>query len=147
MSTRTTLATMFLCTTTLALNTASASGAPGALVPVAAMCQLQTHHITSVTPYLVEEQLGKMTFTHLRGASIGVQAEPGLTKEWLQLSLTRSLTAMAGTPMKDCPLDAGNVTIVVDSTGSGFVVKLTTRDETQAGEVLRRSRLLLKPSR
>lgn len=117
--------------------------APTSVVTPAAPCLLKTHHITSVTPYRVDEQVGKLTVSRLRGAKVVVLAEPGLTKEWLQLTLAQHLTAMRGTSMDDCPLDIDDVTISVDSAGSGFAVRIISRDPEKAQEVLRRAHLVL----
>jgi hypothetical protein len=146
MSQRILLKKMFFFATILAPLLAMNTTASSAPTEIAEPCQFTAHHVTSVAPYLVNEPLGKTNFARLRGASIGVQAEPGLTKEWLQLSLTRHLAAMGETTMKDCPLDFGNVTVVVDSAGSGFIISLIARDTTQAREVLRRARLMLGTS-
>ncbi len=144
MLTRKFLGTILLVATTFAPMAAMADTRPSAsTVAAAAPCLLKTHHITSVTPYRVDEHMGKATFSRLRGANVFVLAEPGLTKEWLQLTLARHLTEMRGTTMKDCPLDLGDVTIAVDSAGTGFAVKIIARDTEKAEEVLRRAHLLL----
>lgn len=111
--------------------------------PARAPCILREHHLGSVTPYQVEEHVGKATIRRLRGASVFVQAEPGLTAEWLQLTLTRHITAMRGATMADCAFDVDDVTVQVDSAGTGFSVKIVARDSDKAEEVLRRVRLLL----
>lgn len=143
MLTRKFLGTVLVVATTFAPMTAMADTRPAAATAAAAApCQLKTHRATSVTPYRVNEPLGKTTVSRLRGANVYVQAEPGLTKEWLQLTLTRHLNEMRGTTMKDCPLDLDDVTISVDSAGPGFAVRIIARDTAKAEEVLRRARLL-----
>jgi hypothetical protein len=138
------LGTLLLVATTFAPISAMADTAPRVATGAsAATCQLKTHHITSVTPYRVEERMGKATFSRLRGANVYVLAEPGLTKEWLQLTLARHLTEMRGTAMKDCPLDLSDVKITVDSAGTGFAVRIVARDPAKGEEVLRRAHLLL----
>lgn len=106
-------------------------------------CSLKTHRVVSVTPYRVEEHVGHATYSRLRGANLQVQAEPGLTKEWLQLTLSRHLTEMRGTTMKDCPFELEDVTVSVHSAGSGFNVRIVARDAGKAQEVLRRAQHLL----
>lgn len=108
-----------------------------------APCILREHHVTSVTPYKVMKQEGRVAVQQLQGAQVFVQAEPGLTAEWLQLTLTQHLAAMRGsTMMKDCAFDLDGVRVQVDPAGTGFAVKLIARDANQAAEVLRRAELL-----
>src|SRR6266478_8833991 len=72
----------------------------------AAPCLLGEHRVTSVTPYRVEEHIGKATFTLLRGANVFILAEPGLTAEWLQLTLSRQIAEMRRpATMRHCALD------------------------------------------
>jgi len=109
-----------------------------------APCLLREHRITAVTPYRVEGHQGRVAVQELRGATVSVQAEPGLTAEWLQLTLGRHLAAMQGTGgMKDCAFDVNDVHVKVSSSGAGFSVNLIARDSSKAEEVLRRARLLV----
>lgn len=136
--------TLLLVATTLAPITAMAdTSPPAAATDPAAPCPLKTHRITSVTRYRAIERLGKARVLRLRGANVYVQAEPGLTKEWLHLTLIRHLNEMRVTATKDCPLDVDDVTIAVDSAGPGFAVRIIARDTAKAEEVLRRAYLLL----
>jgi hypothetical protein len=110
----------------------------------AAPCILREHRITGVTPYRVEGHQGRVVVQELRGATVSVQAEPGLTAEWLQLTLGRHLAqmhAMGG--MKDCAFDVNDVQVKVGSSGAGFSVNLIARDAAKAPEVLRRAQVLL----
>ena len=107
-------------------------------------CILRDNHVASVRPYRTEEHIGRATLQRLRGAEIRVQAEPGLTAEWLRLKLGRHLAAMQGmAAMKDCVFDVDRVKLQVDSAGAGFVVKLIAKEAGDAAEVLRRAQLLL----
>ena len=117
--------------------------------PVAAAkpgpCILREHRITAVTPYRIEGHQGRVVVQELRGATVAVQAEPGLTAEWLQLTLGRHLAEMQGMGgMKDCAFDVKDVQVRVTSSGAGFSVNLSARDATKAPEVLRRAQLLLR---
>jgi hypothetical protein len=120
------------------------------LVPAASLadtsrapCIFKEHSVTSVTPYRVQERVGRGTVTRLKGAQVYVRAEPGLTKEWLQLTLTRHLAAMQGpAAMKDCAFEVEKVKVEVNSAGAGFVVRLVAPDTSTAKEVLRRAELL-----
>ena len=120
----------------------------GSIVPATAMaqpqnhCILSSHHITSVTPYKSEFRSGHFTQTQLRGAIVHVEAEPGLTAEWLRLEIGRHLAAMQKSSMADCAFDMSGVTVGVGSNGAGFDVTVVAKDAKQAEEVLRRARLL-----
>jgi hypothetical protein len=140
-------AALMLAGTTLAPMASYA--APAAAKP--APCILREHHITAVTPYIVEVPRGPVEIhqgragvQQLRGATVLVQAEPGLTAEWLQLTLGRHLAEMQGPAgMKDCAFDVHEVQVKVTSTGAGFGVYLIANDASKAQEVLRRARLLV----
>jgi hypothetical protein len=106
-------------------------------------CILKEHSITSVTPYNIEERTGRATIKRLRGAEVRIQAEPGLTAEWLQLTLARHVVEMRGTNMKNCALDLSDVQVQVTSAGAGFSVKLIAPNSEKGKEVLRRAQLLL----
>ena len=106
-------------------------------------CTLQGFTVTSVAPHFVDQQQGRATIQRLDGATVYVLAEPGLTREWLRLSLERHLTSMqGGAAMKDCPLGAKDIQIAVDSAGTGFAIHVSAKDTKSAEEVLRRARLL-----
>lgn len=108
-------------------------------------CVLRAHHITSVAPYSVLEHRGRTPRKRLAGARVHVQAEPGLTAEWLELTLSRHLAEMRGpADMNDCAFDMKDVSVRVESAGTGFAVNVTTRNPSQAGELLRRARLLIQ---
>jgi hypothetical protein len=116
--------------------------APAAAKP--APCILREHRITAVAPYRIETHQGRVAVQELRGATVFVQAEPGLTAEWLQLTLSRHLAEMQGpSDMKDCAFDVNDVQVRVASSGAGFSVNLIARDSNKAEEVLRRARLLV----
>src|SRR5216683_1881507 len=84
-------------------------------------CILGEHHIVSVQPYRVDERIGRNVFPQLRGAQVYIQAEPGLTAEWLELTLERHLAEMRGpATMRECAFDLDNVRVTVVSAGSGF---------------------------
>ena len=134
------LAALVLAGTTLAPMASYAAPAAAKAAP----CILREHRITAVTPYRVEGHQGRVVVQELRGATVSVQAEPGLTAEWLQLTLGRHLAemhAMGG--MKDCAFDVNDVQVKVSSSGAGFSVNLIARDPAKAPEVLRRAQLLL----
>jgi len=106
-------------------------------------CILAQHRVTQVKPLHVSERYGRGTVERLAGAQVFVQAEPGLTAEWLQLTLQRHMTAMNGS-MANCALDAKDVAVKVVSAGSGFSVQITGKSAAQGQEILRRAQLLLR---
>ena len=117
---------------------ASADSAPSS------HCVLLDHKVTSVTPYRVTERSGRASTQRLANAQVNVRAEPGLTAEWLQLTIQQHLAKMQGTMMANCPLDLDNVRVQVDSAGAGFAVKIIAKNPAQAKEVLHRAQLLLQ---
>jgi hypothetical protein len=127
----------------------ASSAAPAAERPAA--CSLWEHHIVAVTPYVVESPRGpreihegRPAVRELRGATVFVQAEPGLTAEWLQLTLSRRVAEMqrAGN-IKGCAFGVNDIQVKVTSTGIDFGVYLIARDPRKAQEVLRLARLLV----
>jgi len=138
MSIRTFAASIALAAAT-AVPTVS-HAATGAHAP----CILDEHHVVSVVPYQVEEHSGKAVYQRVRGAQVFIQAEPGLTAEWLQLNLQSHTAAMQGpAAMPDCAFDLSNVRVEVTSAGSGFWVRLIAPDAKSGEEVLRRAQLLV----
>ena len=140
---------------TLRKTIAIASLSLATLIPAAAFahdtggrtpCILSQHQVRSVTPYKVDQRVGKQTYPEVRGAVVYVNAAPGLTAEWLRLELGRHVTAMRATQngsMPDCALDVKDVQVQVDSAGAGFAVKLIAKDTNQGKEVLRRAQMLV----
>ncbi len=112
--------------------------------PASGPCILRERRVASVTPYRIQEYHGRGSMTRLAGAQVFVQAEPGLTPEWLELQLARHIASMHGQgSMRDCVFDVKDVSVKVDSAGTGFAVKIIARDPNQAEEVLRRAQLLV----
>jgi hypothetical protein len=105
-------------------------------------CVLAEHRVTKVTPLRVMERSGRGASERLVGAQVFVQAEPGLTAEWLQLSIQRHITQM-NSAMPNCPLDAKDVRVSVNSAGPGFAVQIAGKDAAQAKEILRRAQSLV----
>lgn len=116
--------------------------AASAATPAEQHCILLSHSVTSVKPYQVVERQGRGSVTRLAGAQVFVRAEPGLTAQWLQLTVERHLAQMKGAHMGDCALDLSGVRVQVDSAGPGFAVKIIASSPSQAKEVLRRAELL-----
>jgi hypothetical protein len=111
-----------------------------------APCILGQYRIASVTPYVVQQNLGgRITAQRVLGAEAFVPAEPGLTAEWLWATLARHVGAMKGsaTGMKDCALGVDKVQVEVTPAGPGFRVRLVASDPASGKEVLRRVQQLL----
>jgi hypothetical protein len=142
--------TMFAKKIAAVLVLTATAAAPGLVLAASphahahAHCILTEHRVTQVKPLRVTERYGRGSSERLVGAEVFVQAERGLTAEWLELTLQRHITQMSKSSMKDCALDAKDIKISVRSAGPGFAVKLAGKDATQAKEILRRAELLLK---
>jgi hypothetical protein len=107
-----------------------------------AQCVLKQHRVTKVEPLKVTQHYGRGSSERLVGARVFVQAEPGLTAEWLQLSIERHIAGMSGAGMAKCPLRAQDVRVSVTSAGAGFAVEIAGKTAEQAKEILRRAELL-----
>lgn len=110
-----------------------------------APCVLKQYKLSSVTPYRVQENIsGHIFHQRVAGADLYVQAEPGLTAEWLQLNLGREVAAMQGpSTMKDCVFGVDKMQVQVESAGPGFRVRLSAPTAEAGQEVLRRAQLLV----
>jgi ABC-type sugar transport system substrate-binding protein len=113
------LATIVLLAATVASVASSAAAAAAA----PASCMLREHRIIGVAPYVVESPRGpreihegRAAARELRGATVFVQAEPGLTAEWLQQTLSRQLGEMqGGGDMKACAFGMNDIQIKATS--------------------------------
>jgi hypothetical protein len=104
---------------------------------------LKQHQVTSVTPYRIDKRVGRGGARQLRGAEVGVQAEPEPTVKWLSLTLGRHPVEMRGSAlMPDCTLDVDAVRVEVASAGPGLSLKLIAKNAGNAAEVLPRAELL-----
>jgi len=102
------------------------------------------HRVLAVEPY--ESDAGDRRITPLRrsGAQIYVEAEPGLTAEWLELKLQRQLGLLEGSPAAtECGFDPSKVSVDVFSAGPGFWVRLSAPDSKEGKELFRQAQLLL----
>lgn len=133
----------FAAALVLSVATALPSLALAASGPAPSHCILSQHRVTSVKSLNVTERHGRGSSVRLAGAKVLVQAEPGLTAEWLQLTLQRHLSQMGASGMNDCALDMKDVRVSVESAGAGFAVNITGNSAVQAKEILRRAQLLV----
>lgn len=100
------------------------------------------HRILSVSPHWVEEIDGKRT-RHLTGVDIRIEAEPGMTAEYLTVELRRDLTAISTErAITSSVFGVQGSKVAVRSTGDGFVLQITAPDTTSAKEVVRRAQRL-----
>jgi hypothetical protein len=126
-------------TMSMVVPTVALAGEPTA----PAACVFGGYQIASVTPYRVEERTGRaLSFRRLRGAEIRVQAQPGLTVEWLQLTLQQRLQEAKRGDLHDCVLGTDVSRVEVSSAGTGFIVRLVAKDTKKADEVFRRASVL-----
>jgi hypothetical protein len=139
MSTRKFISALALAGSVLAPTVAVAAKSPSPH----ALCILDEYQVTSVRPYRTEEHIGRAAIRKMRGAEVYVQAQPGLTAEWLRLRLARHVADMQRSDMRDCALDLSQVQVDVESSGGGFWVKLSGANTKDAQEILRRAQLLL----
>ena len=123
----------------------SAASPRAARTGPALTCELRQYAVTSVAPF-TERALSSKTGMNprARGAQMFIQAQPGLTAEWLRLQLGRHIeSARTAAPTADCPLDVDGAAVTVDSSGPGFLVTIRATDQDAADEILRRARLFL----
>jgi hypothetical protein len=125
----------------LALAPMANADVPKADSPLA--CAFEGRQVTHVKPLYEKEQLGKATLKKLRGAIVYVQAERGLTAEWLGLNIQRHVALMRGSAsMPGCPLDFDKLSVTVKPTKTGYAVVLAVKDRAQAAELLERARAI-----
>jgi hypothetical protein len=91
-------------------------------------CVFDDYQTVSVTPLVLEQDVGYGSYSSLRGAQLFVIARPGLTSEWLTLSSQRSLA--------HCGVNASKAHVSVVSAGNGFWIQLRGRDEQEGGALL-----------
>jgi hypothetical protein len=128
---------LFVSAAALAALLATASVVVAETGAAPASCIFETYGPRAVNPYKVEESVGYGSITVLRGAQLYVPAREGLTKEWLALSVKRALAAPADMQKRSCRPDVRDVSVSVDSAGTGFWVNLGSRDPESARALLR----------
>lgn len=118
---------------------------PEAASAASTSCVLRQYKIRAVKPYTVQRNIaGHLVVSETLGAELTVEAQPGLTAEWLWLSLERHVGDMrTQVRMGDCPLDIDKVRVEVLSAGPGFTVRVIGPDRKSGDEVLRRAQLLV----
>jgi hypothetical protein len=99
-----------------------------------ARCVFDQYAPLSVSPFEQDEDFGLGTYTRLRGAQVYVGAQPGLTAEWLALSVQRELAKLDANTQ--CRPSVRGVQVQVASAGGGFWVMLSTKDDRSAQALL-----------
>jgi hypothetical protein len=123
-------------------TTARADQKPGPQETQEARSTVMGHRVVSITPQWVEESNGKRT-RHLVGVEIRIEAERGMTAEYLTVELRHHLSS-TDTPhsMLEPVFGVEGSNVEVRSTGDGFVFRVTAPDTKRAEDIVRLSRLL-----
>jgi hypothetical protein len=111
---------------------ATVSASPGP----AQRCLLGDYPTVAVSALKTEEDFGLGGYTVLKGAQFYVTARPGLTKEWLTLSVQREMARLQAGADQACRPNVSKVQVSVASAGGGFWVFLSAPDERQAKRLL-----------
>jgi hypothetical protein len=123
-------------------TTALADQKPASQVTQEVRGTVMGHHVLSVAPHWVQESDGKRT-RHLTGADVRIEAEPGMTAEYLTVELRRGLSAASAEPgTLGGVLGVAGSSVEVRSTGDGFVFRITAPDAIHAEEIVRRAQQL-----
>lgn len=113
-------------------SAATASASPAA----AERCGVDKYSVLSVSPFHMEENYGLGGYSVLKGAQFYVTAKPGLTAEWVTLTVQNELARLQGSADPACRPNVKNVSVQVSSAGPGFWVFLGANDESAAKKLL-----------
>jgi hypothetical protein len=102
---------------------------------------MSTFRIVSVAPYYENQTQLKTTTQELRGATLRIQPEPGLTTQWLQFRVERAVGS-ARERAWNSPLAVSGVRAHVSTVPDAFLVTIVARDKSAGSEVLRRAQRL-----
>jgi len=102
---------------------------------------LMGYHVLSITPHSVDEINGKRT-RHLVGAELRIEAQPGMTAEYLTVELRRHLASAVQGSTIEPVFGVEGSSVEVRSTGDGFVFHFTASDTGHAEELVRRAHRL-----
>jgi hypothetical protein len=98
--------------------------------------------VSSVSPHWVDDINGKR-LRHLTGAEIRIEAQPGMTVEYLTVELRRHLVTAAAQGSLEPVFGVAGSIVELRSTGDGFVFRVTASDTKGAEEIVRRAQLLI----
>ncbi len=112
--------------------------ATGVATTAGEQCRIaQTYRISGVKPYkVIDHTVPTLEEARMEGVVLRVDAQPGLTQEWLQGSFEKIVAA------GECGFAADPVGVSVRSDGDGFDVQLKTHSEKAANDLLRRMQQL-----
>ncbi len=117
----------------LSVPVARAADAP------AKRCELGTRYrVSSIAPYQKRDNTGFSATAALRGATLRIEAAPGLTQEWLQRRLEAQVADGS------CDFGVRKVSVDVLAEGDHFSVQLSGPDRKAGDAILRNARALLK---
>jgi len=92
--------------------------------------------VSSVAPYHMDEDYGLGAYSRLKGAQLYVAAQPGLTSEWLTLTVQRELATDGQPNDTACRPNVQGVSVSVVPAGGGYWVVHSAPDERSAESVL-----------
>ena len=102
-------------------------------------CELGTrYHVSSIAPYQKRDNTGFSPTAALRGATLRIEAVPGLIREWLQTRLEAQVADGS------CNFGVRKVNVEVLGEGDHFLVQLSGPDRKSGDAILRSARALLK---
>jgi hypothetical protein len=121
-----------------------AHASDSAAKPAAEQCVFDTYAPEYVKAYWDEVNYSYGTFTSVKGAQIFIEAQPGLTPEWLTQVVERALqTHGANKTPSDCGPNMPGVQVSVASAGRGFWITLIGRDEKTANALVNWAQAML----
>ncbi len=113
------------------------AGTASASPSLAERCQLnENYKAVTVAPFRMEEDFGLGGYTTLRGAQVYVAAKPGLTAQWITLSVEHEIARLSKSDDAVCRPAVKDVKVSVVPAGGGFWVFLSARDERSAKMLL-----------
>jgi hypothetical protein len=123
---------------------ASETTAKAAVTAAADRCVFDEYAPEYVKAYWVDQNYAYGTFTSVRGAQIFVEAQPGLTPEWLTQVVERALQVQeANKTPSACGPNLSGVQVSVSSAGRGFWITLIGRDEKSANALVHWAQAML----
>jgi hypothetical protein len=121
---------------------AAADQSPGPQQTQESRGTVMGYRVFSITPYWVQDTNGKRA-RHLTGAEIRIEAQPGMTAEYLRVELEHHLSSAGPAKAALEPVfGVDGSTVEVRSIGDGFVFRITAPDTERGAEIVRRARLL-----
>lgn len=124
---------------------ATLPAAPAFAADASPQCLFDEYTPTAVQPYMSDADMPYGDFQYFDGAQLYFPARDGLTREWLEASITKVLArhkratqagqATGSAGCSDAP-DAKDVDVRVSSVGEGFWVQLIAHDDADTAHAL-----------